>query len=237
MNGDILIIAHSHWCAGRLKPLLAAKGYRVTWCCPAKEDCLPSVHGDFAGTIVLGGPESANDVDSKPYLRRELDWIERHVTDDHRFLGICLGGQLLARALGARVDRHPEGLSEIGYYPIHPTASGAPLIPAGLQVYHWHKEGFELPSGAELLARGEAFPHQAYRYGSKIYGLQFHPEVTPAVAATWVKSTPDLASRPGAQSEAEQMAGSGRFDAPLHEWFDGFLDHWLAPAEARAAAE
>ena len=237
MNGDILLIAHSHWCAGRLKPLLAAKGYRVTWCCPAKEDCLPSAHGDFTGTIVLGGPESANDVNSKPYLRRELAWIERHVADDHRFLGICLGGQLLARALGARVDRHPEGLSEIGYYPVHPTAAGAPLIPAGLRVYHWHKEGFELPAGAELLARGEAFPHQAYRYGSKIYGLQFHPEVTPTVAASWIKSTPDLASRPGAQNEAEQMDNSGRFDAPLHDWFDGFLDHWLAPAEVRAAAE
>ena len=141
MNGDILLIAHSHWCAGRLKPLLAAKGYRVTWCCPAKEDCLPSAHGDFTGTIVLGGPESANDVESKPYLRRELAWIERHVADDHRFLGICLGGQLLARALGARVDRHPEGLSEIGYSPIHPTAAGAPLIPQGLRVYHSHKEG------------------------------------------------------------------------------------------------
>ena len=175
MNGDILLIAHSHWCAGRLKPLLAAKGYRVTWCCPAKEDCLPSAH--------------------------------------------------------------PEGLSEIGYYPVHPTAAGASLIPAGLRVYHWHKEGFELPAGAELLARGEAFPHQAYRYGSKIYGLQFHPEVTPTVAASWIKSTADLASRPGAQSEAEQMDNSGRFDAPLHDWFDGFLDHWLAPAEVRAAAE
>ena len=61
--------------------------------------------------------------------------------------------------------------------------------------------------------------------------------VTPAVAATWVKSTPDLATRPGAQSEAEQMTGSSMFDAPLHDWFDRFLDHWLAPAEARAAAE
>ena len=106
-----------------------------------------------------------------------------------------------------------------------------------MRVYHWHKEGFELPAGAELLARGEAFPHQAYRYGSKIYGLQFHPEVTPTVAASWIKSTPDLASRPGAQNEAEQMDNSGRFDAPLHDWFDGFLDHWLAPAEVRAAAE
>ena len=237
MNGDILLIAHSHWCAGRLKPLLAAKGYRVTWCCPAKEDCLPAAHGDFAGTIVLGGPESANDAESKPYLRRELDWIERHVADDHRFLGICLGGQLLARALGARVDRHPEGLSEIGYYPVEATAAGAGLIPPGLRVYHWHKEGFELPVGAELLARGEAFPHQAYRYGSKIYGLQFHPEVTPTVAAAWIKTCPDLASRPGAQSEAEQMANGARFDAPLHDWFDGFLDHWLAPAAARVAAE
>ena len=138
---------------------------------------LPGRPWRFRGHHRARRPESANDVNSKPYLRRELDWIERHVADDHRFLGICLGGQMLARALGAR-SKPPDEIDEMGYYPVHPTPSGAELIPVGLHVYHWHKEGFEFPAGAELLARGEAFPHQAYRYGSKIYGLPFNAEVT-----------------------------------------------------------
>lgn len=237
MSNAILIVAHSDWREGRLDPLLRAKGYSVTWCCPAGGEDLPVDHGEFAGTVVLGGLQSANDAESQPYLRREIDWIQRHLTDDHRFLGICLGAQLLARALDARVQRHPEGLNEIGYYPIRPTPAGAELIPFGLQVYHWHQEGFEVPKGAELLASGDTFPNQAYRYGSSIYGLQFHPEVTTSVAKAWIGSAADHLARPGAQTAEQQLAASSRYDAPLHGWLDRFLDHWLAAGAARSAAE
>src|SRR5262249_54121726 len=168
MERDVLLIAHSDWRQGRLGPLLTAKGYRVTWCSPALGECLPPRHDGYAATILLGGAMSANDSESQPYLRREIDWIELHIAGGHPFLGICLGAELLARALGAGVAPHPEGLQEIGYYPIHPTAAGEGLIPTDLQVYHWHREGFDLPRGTELLARGDLFPHQAYRLGSKI---------------------------------------------------------------------
>lgn len=224
MSDSILVIAHSDWREGRLAPLLEAKGYRVEWRCPAKGDELPAA-GGHAAAVVLGGAQSAND--PEPFLAKECDWMRRQVDEGRRLLGICLGAQLLARALGARVAPHAEGINEIGYYPLYPTAAGSAVIPEGLHVYHWHQEGFELPGQAELLARGENFPHQAYRLSSKVYGLQFHPEVTQAVAAAWVKSAPEHLSRPGAQAAEHQLALGERFDAPLHGWFDHFLDRWL----------
>lgn len=223
----ILLVAHSDWREGRLAPLLEAKGYAVAWCSPALGDGLPADDCGYAGVVVLGGVQSANDAESNPYIRQEIGWIGGQVSAGRRFLGICLGAQLLARALDAKVAPHGEGVNEIGYYPVYPTPDGRDIIPAGLHVYHWHKEGFELPAGATLLARGDAFPHQAYRYGSNAYGLQFHPEVTSGVAAAWVKSAPDHLTRPGAQPAEKQLALAPRFDRALHDWFDEFLDRWL----------
>jgi GMP synthase (glutamine-hydrolysing) len=223
----ILLIAHSDWRDGRLVPLLEAKGYAVEWRCPALGDSLPTDDDNYAGAIVLGGVQSANDTESQPYLRQEIDWIARRIASGHRFLGICLGAQLLARALEAKVAPHRDGMSEIGYFPVYPTPEGMDVIPAGLHVYHWHKEGFDLPEGAQLLARGDAFPNQAYRYGSNTYGLQFHPEVTSGVASAWIRSAADHLRRPGAQPAERQMALAPRFDRALHDWFDNFLDRWL----------
>ena len=234
----ILLIAHSNWRDGRLVPLLEAKGYALTWRCPALGDSLPGDDGGYAGAIVLGGVQSANDAESQPYLRQEIDWIARRVASGRRILGICLGAQLLARALEAEVAPHSDGMNEIGYYPVYPTLEGLDLIPAGLHVYHWHKEGFELPAGAELLARGDAFPNQAYRYGSSTYGLQFHPEVTTGVAAAWIKGAAHHLVHPGAQPAERQMALALRFDRALHSWFDNFLDRWLGrPLPAALAAK
>ena len=79
-------------------------------------------------------------------MRREIDWIEVPLREQRPFLGICLGAQMLARQLGARVAPHPQGRAEIGYYPIRPTAAGHALCPDWPEhVYHWHREGFELP--------------------------------------------------------------------------------------------
>jgi GMP synthase (glutamine-hydrolysing) len=224
---SILLIAHSDWREGRLAPLLQSKGYRVEWRCPAHGDNLPTDEASYAGVVVLGGVQSANDAESQPFLRQEIDWIGRRVAAGRRYLGICLGAQLLARALDAKVAPHGAGLNEIGYYPVYPTPDGREIIPPDLYVYHWHKEGFELPVGATLLARGDAFPHQAYRYGSNAYGLQFHPEVTAGVASAWIKSAAEHLVRPGAQAAEQQMALAPRFDPLLHDWFDRFLDRWL----------
>lgn len=224
----ILLVGHSDAReSGRVTPLLHGKGYATEWCCPCEDETLPERPEAYAGVIVFGGVQSANDAESCAYIRQEIDWIGRYVADGGRYLGICLGGQLLARALGAVVRRHPADINEIGYYRVRPTALGATLMPEPLHVYHWHQEGFELPAASELLVEGDDFPNQAFRFGRRAYGLQFHPEVTPEVAERWIDSARDHLARPGAQDPDTQRAGMVRFDRAMHAWFDGFLDHWL----------
>jgi GMP synthase (glutamine-hydrolysing) len=142
----------------------------------------------FAGLIVLGGPMSA--ADDLPYLRGELECIAEAVSAGLPVLGICLGAQLIAKALGSRV--YSNGVREIGWYPIQWTEAAArdPLHQglAGFDtVFHWHYETFDLPAGAELLASSAACRHQAFRVGSNVYGLQFHLEATPAIIACWLE--------------------------------------------------
>ena len=141
---------------------------------------------DAAGLIFMGGPMSAND--DLPYLKQETDIIATALERGQPILGVCLGSQLMARALGARV--YPNPVKEIGWYEIMSTnaASADPLfsgVPARQTVFQWHSETFDLPSGATLLASSEACRHQAFRVGRAAYGLQFHAEVTPDMISDW----------------------------------------------------
>jgi GMP synthase-like glutamine amidotransferase len=140
--------------------------------------------GAAAGLIFMGGPMSAND--DLPYLRRELDLIVEAVALGKPLLGVCLGSQLIAKALGARV--YANRVKEIGWYPVYWTDAAAEDLRLSTPeiVFHWHGETFDLPPGAELLAYSVACPHQAYRVGKNVYGFQFHLEVTPEMIADWL---------------------------------------------------
>jgi GMP synthase-like glutamine amidotransferase len=141
---------------------------------------------DAGGLIFMGGPMSVND--DLPYIRRELQLVKDAVAQGKPVLGVCLGSQLIAKALGGRVYKNP--VKEIGWFDVGFTeAARADRLFAGLNgpelVFHWHGETFDLPAGAALLASSEACRHQAFRVGANVYGLQFHLEVTPEMIADW----------------------------------------------------
>ena len=230
---SVLMIGHMpRWRDRRTTALLAAKGCRITWVCPAAGEALPRDLHAFHAMVVLGGPQyvhyAADPVHA--YLAEEMRTIERWLETARPFLGICLGAQLLAATLGAKVGEHPAGLAEIGYYRVRPTPAGSALIPDPLQVYHWHYHGFALPKGAELLARGEIFPNQAFHYDGAAYGLQFHPDTTPEEIDEWTRRLEEQLNCPGAHERARQIKEIPLYDEILVDWFSNFLDHWLKPA-------
>ena len=209
---------------------LSAMGYAVQWCCPGKGEPLPEPESTYTAVVVYGGAESANDDTAKPYIAAELEWIERWLETGKPYLGFCLGAQLLARTLGARVAPHPEGFYEIGYVPVAATPAADGLAAGLSHVYHWHKEGFEVPGGAELLFQGPVFPNQAFRYGGNAYGLQFHPEVTVEAMSRWIREAAHMLDNPNAHPPERQLTDAAKYDAPLSAWLDRFLDRWIEDA-------
>lgn len=160
------------------------------------DDPVPEDLGRAHGLIVLGGPMSAYEAAAYPFLRQETRLIAAAVQDGRPVLGICLGAQLLAGALGAAVYPGRSG-QEIGWDEIDRTASTDhdPLFdgaPSPLRVMHWHGDTFDLPPGAELLWTGRRYRHQAFRLGAKAYGLQFHLELTPELIEIWLSAAPIL---------------------------------------------
>jgi GMP synthase (glutamine-hydrolysing) len=135
------------------------------------------------GLIVMGGPMGVYQTDRYPWLRDEMRLIEDAMKLNLPVLGVCLGAQILAAALGAKVDRNPNG-KEIGWHPIRLSDSAKDdrlmrNLPATMTPFHWHGDIFDLPPGAVSLASSGKTPCQAFRLGDKAYGLQFHFEVTP----------------------------------------------------------
>jgi len=233
----VLILLHQeHSTPGRIGRLLLERGHSLDIRRPRFGDSLPETLGGHAGAIVFGGPMSANDPDA--YVRREVDWIEVPLREEKPLLGLCLGAQMLAKHMGARVYLHSEGRAEIGYYPLVPTQDGLALadqigVPWPVYVYHWHREGFDCPAGAATLARGDEFPTQAIRVGRAAYGLQFHPEVTYAMACRWTTRGHDRLALPGAQPRHEHLEKCLIHDPQVSSWLHGFLDHWLGQTPAK----
>ncbi|MCP5155464.1 MAG: glutamine amidotransferase [Ectothiorhodospiraceae bacterium] len=209
---------------------LAARGWRLDRVSPYLGQSLPPPGDPYALAVVYGGAESAND-EHLAHIRAEIAWIREWVHGGRPFLGLCLGAQLLARALGARVARHGEGRHEIGYVAVEDTGVEPGFVPAGFRVYHWHNEGFELPAGAELLVRGDTFPNQAYRFGEAAFGLQFHPEVTWPMVERWMGVAGHMLAAPGADPAHRQRDDDAAHGPAMRAWLAEFLDRRLLARE------
>ncbi len=228
MARPVLIVIHpATGNTGRLGAALRRRGVPLEIRCPARGDRLPESLDPFAGAVMLGGPMSANDSDS--YIREEIAWTEKILAAGAPFLGICLGAQIMARAMGAHVFRPPSGAVEAGYYPLQICRAGRELFPAGFSPYQWHQEGFARPAQAEWLAKGQGdFPCQAIRYGAA-YGFQFHPEADLTMMRLWMRRRPERLTQPGAQAPLTHFLRHARFAPGLRRFLDRFLDRWLRP--------
>jgi GMP synthase (glutamine-hydrolysing) len=188
---------------------------------------------DYAAIVLMGGEMHAGDDEGFPYLAREVELLRDAVRHDVPVLGICLGGQLLARSLGA--DVRPSGVLEGGWIPISPVPGrngddpvlGHLTEPTG--VFSWHVDIFDLPEGATQLATGDVTEQQAFRYRNA-WGLQFHPEVDGDLFAIWLAAHPalDMTDEEKDRLRAEVRAGSEQSATFIARLFDGFL------AQARA---
>ena len=211
---------------GRVGQALVARGYTLDIRRPALGDTLPETTAGHDGVVIFGGPMSANDTDA--FIKKEIDFINVPLREGTPFLGICLGGQMLAKTIGGSVAPHPEGQVEIGYYDIAPTASGEALMEWPRKVYQWHREGFRTPAGTDLLASGDHYEEQAFRVGTAAYGIQFHPELTLAMMHRWTTRAHERMKLPGARQRRDHFAGRAVYDGPVRAWLQNFLDLWLA---------
>lgn len=213
---------------GTLADALAAAGLTPRCVQVYAGDPVPKTIGTAHGLIVLGGPQSVYEQDRFPYLADELRLIEDTLRQDKPILGLCLGSQLLATALGAPVGSNVA--PEIGWYPIarseaalpDPLWSGLPPLFTG---FHWHGDIFQLPSGAVNLASSALTPCQAFRHGAHAWGLQFHLEVTEPILQDWsIAYAEDLHN--AGLTDAAILTEVAAFLPPMQPLASGVFGRW-----------
>lgn len=217
---------------------LEARGGSLLWRRPYAGDRLE----DLAelrpdGVVIYGGGQGLDEIERHPFLAEELAYAEACVEAGVPLLGLCLGGQIIAQALGAPVGPPETFFHEFGYYEVTPTEAGRDFLPEPLVVTQAHFHAFGIPAGAERLAYSRAYPNQAFRYGASTYALQFHPECTIAGFRRWQEAPWAPYGKTGVQTRAEQDRLAALHDPRQDRWFRGFLDRLFAlqPAGAPAA--
>lgn len=215
-NGQILVLQHVDYEGlGYFEEPLQKARFDIHTIKLYENDKIPDVL-TYKALIILGGYMNVYQEDKFPFLAAENSLIKRCIELRKPYLGICLGAQLLAKALGAKV--YPNKIKEIGFYEIQPTehTNNDPLLsglPDALEVFQWHGDTFDLPDGTKLLATSEVCVNQAFSYDNA-YGIQFHLETTPEMISEWsnlykeellrfgslkIKSERALTSRPYAE--------------------------------------
>ena len=207
------ILQHVAWeGAGLIESIARSRGLSMDTHRLDLASTLPNPE-DISGLIVMGGPMGAYETEKYPFLARECALISEVVRRDRPVLGVCLGAQLLAKSLGARVFSGPA--SEIGFGSVHlaPAASADPVFAASgtdVPVFHWHGDTFDLPIGATLLASSSTYAQQAFRFGRCVYAFQFHIEVDLKTWSAWQPHLPSTlrASAAGLRDKVEEAGRS-----------------------------
>lgn len=200
----LLVFQHvAYEILGTLDPLLRRSGFRIRYVNFGRSpDAKPSLDG-YNGLIILGGPMNVDQVDQYNHLKTEINLIQEAIHKRLPTLGICLGAQLVAKALGAEVMRNLE--KEIGWHPVSLTGEGKndPLF-AHFQhterMFQWHGDTFEIPEGAVHIASSSTCKNQAFRYRDNVYGFQFHLEVDEKLIERWLQV-------PAHKREVENLKG------------------------------
>ena len=215
---------------GILEQILPSYGYQITYLEATASDLtkLNPLEADLL--VILGGPIGVYELEDYPFLQTETQLIAQRLAADLPTLGLCLGSQLMAQALGAKV--YPGGRKEIGWSPLILTEAGlqspiAELAPELTPVLHWHGDTFDLPEGAIHLAASELYKHQAFAWGKNCLGLQFHPEVTRRGLENWlIGHTLEINSTPGV-SVVQLRADTLRWGSSLEKQGSAFFRRWL----------
>jgi GMP synthase (glutamine-hydrolysing) len=200
----------------------------------------PLPAGTWDAIVAMGGPMSVNDEGEHPWLAGEKAAIASHVRAGRPFWGSCLGAQLLASALGARVYAGPA--PEVGVLAVELTAAGLDdpvlgALPAAIDTLQWHGDTFDLPESAVLLASSPAYPHQAFRVGRAAYAVQFHVEVTEAMGEEWagVPAYAEYADRVLGPGGSDRLLAEFRLSSPLmQQHARDLFERWCDLAETGA---
>ena len=212
---------------GALQPWLVEQGWALTCTRLYLGESLPSLDGvDFV--FVLGGPMSVNEESAHPWIREERAWLREALDSSKPLLGVCLGAQMMASALGASVSAGRE--PEIGWFPLvgHDSAAPCYRFPTRFEALHWHGETFAMPAGAELLASSEACAHQAFQYGAYAIGVQFHLETTrDSLEELILHGEDELSGGPFVQDAKRMRAVSTDRLEELHEAMGDLLAYLL----------
>lgn len=212
---------------------LIAQGYDVRVVEPWKGEALPALVGDEAGVMIMGGPQMISEAtaSNNAFLLDELKFIEDAMEKQIPLVGVCLGSQMIATAMGAKVSYRDDGAMAMGFYAIDAKPEGKAIgLADDMMVLNGNSQTWTLPAGAQLLATARADnPHinQAFR-ADKTLALQFHPEVTRPILTQWQLEFGEYIGRPGTQTKDQQNAGFEAYDAKLKAWYRNVLDDWFA---------